>query len=394
MDNAWLRRMYTLRNKWVKCYLKNTSTLGIRSTQLSESLNSDLKEYLKSTLDVVQFFKHFERVLNQKRGNELKAKFEARNKLPRLVNSISIIQKQAGELYTPTIYALFQEEYNWMTVCCIRDRTDRIPFIDFRVGIVDVEGEYQVCCNPLAGIIGCACRKFETDGLLYCHCLKVLDVLDIKRIPDSYILKRWTRGARTMVVNDNRGKKLKRMSTWTVHSEASNTVEGYELMKDAANELRLKVGNIRINPADCPDMRILPDFSTDESISHISSQAYAVHQSQASAVHQSLDEDCYNCNLYMNVLESSLCKFINHRFTYISEFKCTCLLYVQKKAGSKIVVEEILRVLKEAEWEPSLHWKSFPTEFSEDSPYDLVAFDGKTTINPSEWTFHRKIQRD
>ncbi|CAL5407472.1 unnamed protein product [Camellia sinensis] len=62
--------------------------------------------------------------------------------------------------------------------------------------------------------------------------------------------------------------------------------------------------------------------------------------------------------------------------------------------GSKVVVEEILKVLKEAEWEPCLHWKSMPTEFSEDSPFDLVAYDGKTTINPSEWTYHREIQWD
>ena len=41
--------------------------------------------------------------------------------------------------------------------------------------------------------------------------------------------------------------------------------------------------------------------------------------------------------------------------------------------GSKIVVEEILKVIKEADWEPCLHWKSMPIEFAEDSPYDLVA---------------------
>ncbi|VAH92556.1 unnamed protein product [Triticum turgidum subsp. durum] len=58
--------------------------------------------------------------------------------------------------------------------------------------------------------------------------------------------------------------------------------------------------------------------------------------------------------------------------------------------GSNIVVEEILRILKEAEWDPCLHWKAMPTEFGEDSPYDLVASSGKSTINPSEWTFHRK----
>ncbi|KAH9608902.1 hypothetical protein KSS87_007833 [Heliosperma pusillum] len=60
--------------------------------------------------------------------------------------------------------------------------------------------------------------------------------------------------------------------------------------------------------------------------------------------------------------------------------------------GSQIVTEEILKTIKEAEWEPSLHWKSMPTEFSEDSPYDLVTSDGKRTLNPSNWTFHRKIQ--
>ncbi|XP_042499820.1 protein FAR1-RELATED SEQUENCE 5-like [Macadamia integrifolia] len=50
-DNAWLQRIYGLKSQW--CYIKNTFTIGIRSTQLSESLNSDLKDYLKSILDVV-----------------------------------------------------------------------------------------------------------------------------------------------------------------------------------------------------------------------------------------------------------------------------------------------------------------------------------------------------
>ncbi|XP_068667870.1 GDSL esterase/lipase WDL1-like [Aristolochia californica] len=60
--------------------------------------------------------------------------------------------------------------------------------------------------------------------------------------------------------------------------------------------------------------------------------------------------------------------------------------------GSKIVAEEVLKTLKEAEWEPSLHWKSMRTEFGEDSSYDIVGIDGTTTVNISDWTFHRKIQ--
>ena len=55
--------------------------------------------------------------------------------------------------------------------------------------------------------------------------------------------------------------------------------------------------------------------------------------------------------------------------------------------GSKIVLKEILKVLKDAEWEPSLYWKSMPSEFDEDSPYDPIAPDGKSTINISNWAF-------
>ncbi|XP_071722627.1 GDSL esterase/lipase CPRD49-like [Rutidosis leptorrhynchoides] len=33
-------------------------------------------------------------------------------------------------------------------------------------------------------------------------------------------------------------------------------------------------------------------------------------------------------------------------------------------AGSKIVAKEILKVLKEADWKPSLHWEALPVEFA------------------------------
>lgn len=53
-----------------------------------------------------------------------------------------------------------------------------------------------------------------------------------------------------------------------------------------------------------------------------------------------------------------------------------------------MVANEILAILEETDWEPNLHRKSLPTEFSEDSPYDLLAYDGKTTVNVSDWDFY------
>ncbi|XP_024020609.1 GDSL esterase/lipase CPRD49 isoform X2 [Morus notabilis] len=59
--------------------------------------------------------------------------------------------------------------------------------------------------------------------------------------------------------------------------------------------------------------------------------------------------------------------------------------------GSKVVVKEILKVLKEKDWEPNLHYNSLPAEFGEDSPYYPLSSDGKTTLNLSEFSFDRII---
>ncbi|XP_004492445.1 GDSL esterase/lipase WDL1-like [Cicer arietinum] len=55
--------------------------------------------------------------------------------------------------------------------------------------------------------------------------------------------------------------------------------------------------------------------------------------------------------------------------------------------GSKIVSDEILKVINEAEWKPSLYWHDMSVEFGEDSPYDPVLPDGVTTINVSNMPF-------
>ena len=49
-----------------------------------------------------------------------------------------------------------------------------------------------------------------------------------------------------------------------------------------------------------------------------------------------------------------------------------------------MAAKEILKVFKEADWEPSLHYSALPAEYREDSPYDPVSAGGKTTLNVSD----------
>ena len=67
---TWLDSIYKLREKWAECYMRHVFSLGVRSTQLSESFNNAMKKHLKSNFDIIRFLKHFERTVQEKRDNK------------------------------------------------------------------------------------------------------------------------------------------------------------------------------------------------------------------------------------------------------------------------------------------------------------------------------------
>jgi zinc finger SWIM domain-containing protein 3 len=206
---TWLDSIYKLKEKWAACFMKDIFTLGMRSTQLSESLNSDLKEYLKSNLDIIRFLKQFERVVQGKRNKELDSTFDSRKKFPRIKMRTSMLL-EASKLYTPIIFEVFQDEYERSMRACSRllDEPNK-----YRVTIENLDQkptfeECEVIGNPLEQSVICTCSQFSRIGILCGHALKVLDSMNIKTLPTQYILKRWTREARHGTIQDNHGRNI------------------------------------------------------------------------------------------------------------------------------------------------------------------------------------------
>ncbi|XP_043717602.1 protein FAR1-RELATED SEQUENCE 5-like [Telopea speciosissima] len=169
--------------------------------------------------------------LEDKRTNELKAEFDARNTIPKNMNSKSPVLRQAGKVYTPYIFERFLEEHDYMSACVIKSRKGDDVFCEYVVGLVEeemklMEGEYVVLYNASEQLIEYSCRKFETFGILCCHALKILDVLDFKCIPKKYILRRWTRA----LVN-----------------QASNTEAGFEIAKMNVDLLSKQLAALDVN---------------------------------------------------------------------------------------------------------------------------------------------------
>ena len=114
---TWLDSIYKEKGKWVECYIRDVFSLGVRSTQLSESFNNALKNHLKSDFDIVRFLKHFERTVEEKRGKELDSEFESWKKLPRRQMCTPMLV-QASQVYTPVIFEDFQGEYERSMAAC------------------------------------------------------------------------------------------------------------------------------------------------------------------------------------------------------------------------------------------------------------------------------------
>lgn len=158
--------------------------------------------------------------------------------------------------------------------------------------------------------------------------------------------------------------------------------EYVENMRKIANHLKSLSDTIRIIFLSCPPVN---EAKIRENTSTIFSELVRTNE-----LCRTYSEACIDLCKEMNIQVVDLWTALQKR----EDWQTACFtdgIHLSAE-GSKIVVEEILKVIKEANWEPSLHWKSMPTEFSEDSPYDLVASDGKTTFNPSEWTYFREIQ--
>jgi zinc finger SWIM domain-containing protein 3 len=195
-ENKWLIGIFQLKEKWAQAYVKRTFTVGMRSTQLSERFNCDLKDCLQTDLNILEFFTHFERVVKQKRDKELEAEYNSRQKLPRLNLKSSLMLNQVAKVYTPKTFELFQNEVEEVPPLSIIDCNTSQVTHTYVVGLFNGHRTYKITWNPLEQNLSCSCQKFETFGILCRHALKFFGVLDIKLIPDEYIIKRWRRDAK------------------------------------------------------------------------------------------------------------------------------------------------------------------------------------------------------
>jgi hypothetical protein len=163
---------------------------------------------------------------------------------------------QASWLYTPPLFEAFQIVYERSLSVTAYLSDDKLSYVVSIRSFNDpnvIEEEHMV--PERSGHLSCSCQLFERSGLPCSHIIKILKSMDVKQLPDHYVLKRWTREARHGIVQDNDGRKVSEDPKLddtrrykfvsyrfiSLASHAAKSEETFELVNNALYQLQLQV---------------------------------------------------------------------------------------------------------------------------------------------------------
>ncbi|KAF2324468.1 hypothetical protein GH714_014577 [Hevea brasiliensis] len=215
----------------------NAGISGFKSSQRSESTNNVLNGIANKSISLTKFVLSFEDVVARWRSEEASEDYNCKKGLPSLTIRNSGILNHAAKVYTNKIFKLFQNELlngiatNWSEIACHDN-----------VYSFEVVGEWgnsrtrTVHFNASTMDISCTCKKFQSMGLLCSHALKIFIVKNVTKIPDNYILRRWTKDAKKRMIEYVQGESH-------ANDEETATIFRNNLMKLSYDIIMRSQGN-------------------------------------------------------------------------------------------------------------------------------------------------------
>ncbi|XP_074266826.1 protein FAR1-RELATED SEQUENCE 5-like [Silene latifolia] len=192
-EHEWLTSMFDMRASWIPAYFRNLFLGGLmRTTSRSESKNSFFGNFMNPNLTLVEFLMRFESAMDAQRWKQSKLIADSENSFPSLETPHSL-EKHTSVFYTPVIFSEFQFEWN---AACFKyevkvlgvNTSDNIAIHDRERNKV-----YYVGFIPDGVKLSCSCKKFERHGILCRHALYVLKEQGFEKVPNHYLLSRWSK---------------------------------------------------------------------------------------------------------------------------------------------------------------------------------------------------------
>ena len=108
-EHIWLRKIYTIREKWIPAYVRTTFCAGMSTTQRSESMNKYFKDYLNSSTPMSVFVTQYDKAVDA-RYDKVREKDYKTKHSKAILKTLYPMEDEAAKIYTRKIFQKFQEE--------------------------------------------------------------------------------------------------------------------------------------------------------------------------------------------------------------------------------------------------------------------------------------------
>ncbi|KAJ6831234.1 protein FAR1-RELATED SEQUENCE 5-like [Iris pallida] len=203
-ESTYLQYLYNIRQQWVPVYLRDTFFADVSVPQSSENIFKFIEKYCTAKTSLRVGVRQLGQALASSYEREAQADYVTMFVKPYL-RTASPMEKQAAAIYTRTIFDRFQEEFVESLGYHV-DKIDDGTISKYRVARnEDDEGPYTVTFNSSEHKAHCSCCMFEVSGILCRHALRVFIIAGVRTLPKEYILKRWTKHAKSCSVSEECG---------------------------------------------------------------------------------------------------------------------------------------------------------------------------------------------
>ncbi|XP_058105485.1 protein FAR1-RELATED SEQUENCE 9-like [Magnolia sinica] len=207
-ENEWIKSLYEDRQQWVPVYLQDKFFPDVSTAQQSESATAFFDRHMNANTTLKDFITRHEEELNDSYEREAHEDYLPVDTSPTF-RTRSTMEKQAANIYTRKVFEVFQEELLEECNYSVNKFYDGGATNTFRVARFHQElRAFSVTFNVSEMRANCSCKKFETLGILCRHVLAVFRVANVFTIPSHYILKRWTKNAKSGSGSDQRGTEV------------------------------------------------------------------------------------------------------------------------------------------------------------------------------------------
>lgn len=194
VNHDWLCDLFRIRESWIPAYFRDVFLSGLmRTSSLSESENSFFTGVTNPHLTLVEFYSRFESSLEMQRYTQAKNDNDCENKHPECKTPISL-EKDFANVYTINVFYEAQSQVQAALYCCGLDSLTTVN--DSHVYTINedgVEKRFKVIFVEATKKTTCSCKLFQRKGIPCCHMIWVWKAKRVDRVPEQYILSRWTK---------------------------------------------------------------------------------------------------------------------------------------------------------------------------------------------------------